>query len=150
MRCHFRKLRAIDCPRTRQPLARISEGVKATRKSNTSVIALVLAATMITSSLPVHAGIVGTEQMVTQETRATSLSRIESALAGAEVAAQLEAWGVAPEAVAERVAAMSDIELQQLAETMETDPAGGVLAVIGLVFVVLLVLEVTGATNIFR
>jgi hypothetical protein len=120
------------------------------RKSNTSVIALVLAATMITSSLPVHASIVGTEQMVTQETRATSLSRIESTLAGAEVAAQLEAWGVAPEAVAERVAAMSDIELQQLAETMETDPAGGVLAVIGLVFVVLLVLEVTGATNIFR
>jgi hypothetical protein len=48
------------------------------------------------------------------------------------------------------VAALSDIELQQLAETMETDPAGGVLALMGVIFVVLLVLEVTGVTNIFR
>lgn len=123
------------------------------RKSGTSVIVVVLAGMLITSSLPVHTSIVGTQQMVTQEAheaRANSLSRIESAPASEEVAAQLEAWGVAPELVAERVAALSDIELQQLAETMETDPAGGVLGVIGVVFVVLLILELTGVISIFR
>lgn len=118
-------------------------------RKNISVLAVLVAAMMI-SALPAHAGIVGTEQMVTEHTRAASLDRIEQVLAGAEVAAQLEDWGVGPEQVAERVATMSDIELAELADTMETDPAGGVLAVIGVVFVVLIILELVGVLNLFR
>jgi hypothetical protein len=118
-------------------------------KANVIVMALTVAAMLVTS-LPVHAGIVGTEQMVTQQARAASLDRIESALAQAEVAAQLQAWGVAPEAVKERLAALSDAELQHLAANMESDPAGGVLVIIGAVFVVLIILELVGVTNIFR
>lgn len=120
------------------------------RNTNAVVIALTLAAMLVTS-LPATAGIVGTEQMVAQETRSHTLDRIDAVLAGEAVASQLETWGVAPEMVRERMAAMSDVELQQLAASMETDPAGGdVLAVIGIVFVVLLILELTGVTNIFR
>ena len=119
------------------------------RRKNTSIMAVLVAA-MLMSALPAHAGIVGTEQMVSQHARAASLGRIEQALAGAEVAAQLESWGVAPEQVAERMASMSDIELAQLADTMETDPAGGALVVIGIVFVVLIVLHLTGAFSVFR
>lgn len=119
------------------------------RNTNGVVIALTLVA-MLVASLPATAGIVGTEQMVAQETRTHTLDRIGAVLAGEAVASQLEAWGVAPEMVNERMAAMSDLELQQLAANMETDPAGGVLAVIGIVFVVLLILELTGVTNIFR
>jgi len=118
-------------------------------KSNAVVTALLLTAMLITS-LPARASIVGTEQMVMQETRVASMSRIDSVLAKDEVAAQLAAWGVAPEAVAQRLAALSDVELQQLAASMGNDPAGGVLAVIGVVFVVLIILEVLGVTNIFR
>jgi hypothetical protein len=117
--------------------------------ANPLVIALTIVA-MLVASLPAHAGIVGTEQIVTQQARAVALDRIEGVLAGAEVAAQLKAWGVAPEAVAERLAALSDIELQQLAASMESDPAGGVLAAIGVVFVVLIILEALGITNLFR
>ena len=118
------------------------------RKLHNSFMAALVAALMIAtlpahaSMVPAHGGIVGTEQMVSLHTRAVSLDRIEQALAGAEVAAQLQAWGVAPEQVAERVAAMSDIELAQLADTMETDPAGGVLVVLGIVFLVLIILNV--------
>ncbi|MCC5887060.1 MAG: PA2779 family protein [Gammaproteobacteria bacterium] len=119
------------------------------RKSNNPLMALLVAA-MLLSTFPAHAGFVGTEQMVAEQTRATSLSRIENALAGAEVAAQLEAWGVDPEQVAMRVGALSDIELAQLADTMETDPAGGVLIVLGIVFLVLIVLQLTGVLNAFR
>jgi hypothetical protein len=118
-------------------------------KDNRVVIALTLAAMLVTS-MPAGAGIVGTEQMVTQEARAVALDRIENVLAGEAVAAQLEAWGVAPEAVSVRLAALSDVELQRLATSMESDPAGGTLAVIGLVFVVLIILEALGITNIFR
>lgn len=118
-------------------------------KLNAAVVNLVMAA-MLVASMPAQAAIIGTEQMVTQEARAASLARVETFMASEQVATQLEAWGVAPEAVAERVAALSDAELQQLAANMETDPAGGVLAVIGIVFVVLLILELTGVTNIFN
>ncbi len=115
----------------------------------TSMMAMLVAA-MLVATLPAHAGIVGTEQMVSSEARAAALTRINSVLAGEEVAAQLTAWGVAPDAVAQRVAALSDAELQQLAASMETDPAGGVLAIIGVVFVVLIVLHLTGAFRGFR
>lgn len=118
------------------------------KNTNSVVIALTLAA-MLVSSLPARAGIVGTEQMVAQETRTHTLDRIEMILAQDTVASQLSDWGVAPEMVRARMAAMSDAELQQLAISMETDPAGGVLAVIGVVFVVLFILEMTGVTNIF-
>lgn len=119
------------------------------RNTNAFVVALTLAAMLVTS-LPATAGIVGTEHMVAQETRAQTLDKIDVVLAGETVAAQLAAWGVSPEMVKERMATMSDLELQQLAASMETDPAGGdVLAVIGVVFVVLFILEVTGVINIF-
>jgi hypothetical protein len=119
------------------------------RNRNGVVITLTLAAMLVTS-LPATAGIVGTERMVAQEMRSHTLDRIDVILAGETVASQLEAWGVAPEMVRERLAAMSDVELQRLAASMETDPAGGVLVVIGVVFVVLLILELTGVTNVFR
>jgi len=116
---------------------------------NGVVVALTLAAMLVTS-MPATAGIVGTERMVAQETRSHTLDRIDVILAGETVASQLVAWGVAPEMVRERMAAMSDVELQQLAANMETDPAGGVLVVIGVVFVVLIILELLGVTNVFR
>lgn len=119
------------------------------RNTNGVVVALTLIA-MLATSLPATAGITGTEQMVAQETRSLTLDRIDTVLAGEVVAAQLADWGVAPEMVRERLAAMSDLELQQLATSMESDPAGGVLVVIGVVFVVLIILEVLGITNIFR
>jgi hypothetical protein len=117
--------------------------------TNSVVTALALAA-MLATSFPATAGIVGTERMVEQETRSHTLDRIDAILAQETVSSQLLAWGVAPEAVRERVAALSDVELQQLAADMETDPAGGVLVVIGVVFVVLIILELIGVTNIFR
>lgn len=113
------------------------------------VVAMTLAAMLVTS-LPAAAGIVGTETMVAQETRSHTLDRIDLILAGETVSSQLVAWGVEPDMVRERMAALSDVELQQLAANMETDPAGGVLVVIGVVFVVLLVLEMVGVTNVFR
>jgi hypothetical protein len=114
------------------------------------IVVGVLFAYVMTTSLPAHAAVVGTDQLVAREARAESLSTVQNFMAGEQVAAQLSAWGVTPEAVETRIAALSDAELQQLAATMRTDPAGaGVLEVVGLVFVVILVLEVLGITNFF-
>ncbi len=117
--------------------------------ANRIVMAFTLAA-MLMTSMPAGAGIVGTEQLVTQEGRTVAIDKIETILAGEAVATQLKAWGVASEDVSARLAALSDVEVQQLATSMESDPAGGILALIGIVFVVLLILELTGVTHIFN
>ena len=58
--------------------------------------------------------------------------------------------GVDPAAVQERLAALTDEELQTLEGRLDSLPAGGdALAVIGIVFVVLIILELVGVTNIF-
>ena len=50
-----------------------------------------------------------------------------------------------------RVAALSDQELVTLAQHFDELPAGGsALGVIGVVFIVLLILELVGAINIFN
>ena len=61
------------------------------------------------------------------------------------------ALGVDPLVVDSRVAALTDTELHDLAGRMEQMPAGGdVLAVIGVVFLILLILELVGVIDIFK
>jgi hypothetical protein len=58
--------------------------------------------------------------------------------------------GVTPQAALERVAAMSDAEVAQLAGRIEQAPAGGdVLGILFTVFIVLLVTDIMGFTKVF-
>ena len=82
--------------------------------------------------------------------RGELLSKIQAEIARDDVREQFVARGVSPEEVDARVAAMSTEELQLLSAELDELPAGGgVFAVIGVVFVVLLILELVGVTNIF-
>jgi hypothetical protein len=63
----------------------------------------------------------------------------------------MQEMGVAPSVVDTRLASLSDRELHQMAMDMERAPAGGdALAIIGIVFLVLLILEVVGVIDIFK
>lgn len=100
---------------------------------------------------PAVAAMVGTEQLAAGESRAADAAVVEAFLARDEVRQQLERWGVAPELAAERAAALSDAELQTLVQHIEQQPAGGdALAIIGIVFLVLLILELVGVINVFN
>ena len=97
------------------------------------------------------AGMVGTDYLIDSESRAASLSRIEVLLAREDVARQLETLGVERAMIMERLDAMSHAELAALEGRIEDTVAGGdVLGLIGAVFVVLLILELVGVTNIFN
>ena len=97
------------------------------------------------------AAMIGTGYLVDDEARAASLSRVEVLLARADVAAQLEAYGVGKEQVAERLNGLSTAELLELEGKIDEQIAGGdILAVIGIVFVVLLILDLTGVTDVFK
>jgi hypothetical protein len=97
------------------------------------------------------AGVIGTAYMLDEESRAASLSRIEVLLAREDVGRQLEAFGVERAMVLERLNGLSSAELLELEGQIESQVAGGdILAVIGIVFVVLLILELVGVTDIFK
>ena len=80
-----------------------------------------------------------------------ALARVNTVLARTEVRARLEQLGVDPVAAQERIAALTDEELQLLATDLENLPAGGsLLAVVGIVAIVLLVLELLDVTDLFK
>jgi len=103
------------------------------------------------SPLVAQAGVIGTLQAVESQNRAADLAAVNSALAREQVRAQLGALGVDASQVESRIAAMTDAELRSLAGEIENLPAGAdALAVIGIVFLVLLILEAVGVLDIFK
>lgn len=109
-----------------------------------------LSVAMMLIGLPAHAGMIGTEQAVAANARAENLATVQTFMAREDVRAQLETWGVESAQATDRVAQLSDAELQQVAMNIENQPAGGgALVIIGVVFIVLLILELVGVTNIF-
>ena len=74
----------------------------------------------------------------------------QAVLAREEVRSRLEQYGVDPLAADARIAALTDQELELLATELENMPAGGdLLAIVGITFIVLLILELTGVIDIF-
>ena len=96
------------------------------------------------------AAIVDTSALIATD-READLGAIRAQLARADVRAQMEQMGVDATAVEQRIARLNNHELHKLAADMRNAPAGGdALALIGAVFVVLLILELTGVIDIFK
>jgi hypothetical protein len=96
------------------------------------------------------AAIVETSALVTTD-RNADLSAVRAQLDRADVRAQMQEMGVDASAIDQRVGSLNDRELHQLATDMQNAPAGGdILALIGAVFVVLLILELVGVIDIFK
>ncbi len=120
-------------------------------RHRTSLVAVV-AASLLVASLPrgAVAGVITTQQYLTTVDREAALARIDAVLAREEVRTRLEHYGVDPVAADERIAALTDQELSLLATELENLPAGGdLLGVVGIVFIVLLILELVGVIDIF-
>jgi hypothetical protein len=117
-----------------------------------SIVLGVCAALLNLGSPPVaQAGMIGTLEAVAAPGRAADLATVNAALARRQVREQFLALGVKPEHIEARVAALTDEELRSLARQVGDAPAGGsALAVIGVVFLVLLILEAVGVIDIFK
>ena len=100
---------------------------------------------------PAVAGIVGTSEAVSAARQETPLSTVQAAIARDDVRAKLAELGVNAAELDSRLAALTQAEVSILADKLDEAPAGGdALAVIGIVFVVLLILELTGVIDIFK
>lgn len=118
-----------------------------------SLVSLLCAAALVAASIQsaAHSAVIGTEQYLNAIDREAAIARIDAVLARDEVRKSLEHYGVDPAAATARVAALTDQELQTLATDLESLPAGGdLLAVVGIVFLVLLILELVGVIDIFK
>lgn len=101
-----------------------------------------------------HASIIATQNVAdTQQSgRSADLARVQRALDNERVSTLLQQKGVSRSDVDERLAGMTDSELANFADRLDKAPAGGdgLFAVIGVVFVVLLILELVGVIDIFK
>ncbi len=100
--------------------------------------------------LPVaNAAMVGTEAVVHATQAQQQRDRIHEALNREDVKAKLVALGVEPAQVQARVDALTDDEAQRLAKQMDEMPAGGIVGAIVLIFLVLLITDLLGMTDVF-
>ncbi len=111
---------------------------------------------MLMLSLPYQsalAALIGTEDLVASQTASEARTFITSVLAREDIQQLLMARGINPIEAQARVGAMTDQEAIRMAETIENLPAGGTIGyIIGLavlVFLVLLITDLLGYTNIF-
>jgi hypothetical protein len=107
---------------------------------------------MAAASLPfgAQARIVSTEEVTAPAVTSTSRDTVNRFLAREDVRQAMLGQGLSIEAATQRVAAMSDAEVAQLAGRVEQAPAGGdVLGILFTVFIVLLVTDILGLTKVF-
>ncbi len=120
------------------------------------VVAIAMAMLMAMTSMPIgvaKAEMVTTDQVIEQVDPSEDRSRAMDFMLREDVQQQLTILGVDPEEAARRVASFSDEEIQQIAGRLDQLPAGEglgtIVGVILIIFLVLLVTDLLGYTDIF-
>ena len=124
-----------------------------TRSIGTRAVAATLCLTVpwLGFAQAANAAVVTTQQYLELQSPKANADELRTWLATDAVREQLVKLGVAPDAVDARIAALTPDEQQQLRDRIGELPAGGdVLAIIGIVFIVLLILELVGVIDIFK
>ena len=99
---------------------------------------------------PAFAAMTSTDSVLEQEQRSVERAELLEMLDRAAVQAQLQELGVDADAAKQRVAAMTDEEIRRLNGHLAEMPAGGdVLGVALVVFIVFIITDMLGATDIF-
>lgn len=119
-------------------------------------VAWLMMVVMLATALPLgtaQAALVSTEQVV-METTGSDRDRVEAFLERQDVRRQMIALGVDPAEAAARARQLSDAEIGQIVDRIDRLPAGqsalgAVLGVILIMFLVLLVTDLLGLTDIF-
>lgn len=119
---------------------------------NRLVASLVAVALVTLGFMPsAHAGVVSTGDLLDGEARQTQIAEVNTFLQREEVRDKLLQYGVSPESVTARVQDLSNFEIAELHAAIEEQVVGGdALAIIGAVFLIVLILEIVGVTDIFK
>jgi hypothetical protein len=115
---------------------------------------IILAFAYSISWASVHAAMVSTDEIIKQNLHNFDRERLQMLLDDSEVRKLLEAWGVDSAEAKARVDSLTDQEIEEMASLMDRMPAGGstlgtLVGVALIVFLVLLVTDILGYTDIF-
>lgn len=113
------------------------------------MIWLVLWSFMGMLTTPLHAAMLSTPDMIATEQAQYDREELKSLLTRDDVQSQLQAYGVTQAQAEQRVASMTDSEVAELNAEIQNAPAGGIVGAIVLIFVVFIITDVIGATDIF-
>ena len=94
------------------------------RSSFVRLVCRMLVTCLVALPFQVHAGLIGTDQVVSAEQALAARGMVSSVVSRADVASQLQAMGLSPEAAKDLVAALTDTEVTQLAGQIQNMPAG--------------------------
>lgn len=113
--------------------------------------ALLLAVSMLGAQVaPVQAGMIGTDQVLAAEQGRINRDNLTSLLERKDLQRQLSALGVDVKDARERVAGLTDAEVARINQRVAELPAGGdVLGVVLLIFIIFVITDAIGATDIF-
>lgn len=103
---------------------------------------------------PLQAAMVGTADMLQQQDRELARAKVVRFMERQDVATYLNAMGVDSDEAISRVATLTDEEIAMLAEKIDHMPAGGdavgfLLAVTLILFLVLVITDLIGVTDVF-
>lgn len=129
-------------------------------KTLRAYLSTLLIAALVFTSLPLAAAptapqsmdLISTQSVLAADRTGADRERINEILARADVQEQLLKQGVDLDEVDARVAALSDAEAQQMAEQLEMMPAGaggGVIGALFAVFIILLITDILGLTDVY-
>ena len=120
-------------------------------KTIRKVLSVLLSVTLITMSFSSsQAAMIANDVVISQSQHHSARAELMQAVQREDVRQQLLNMGVDPAAVESRINLMTQEEIAQLNQQIEELPAGGsVLGVLLIIFIVFVITDVIGATDIF-
>jgi hypothetical protein len=100
--------------------------------------------------LPAQAAMIGNQQIVNQDQSHQTRTDLQQLFEQETARQQLQAWGVNPDQIRSRIDSLTDAELARINQQVNDLQAGGsVLGILLVIFIVFVITDVIGATDIF-
>ena len=123
-------------------------------KATIAAVTVAFSMTLLSAG-PAHAGLISTDRIIQQDRVNSDRERVSAFVARDDVRKEFQKRGVNPDEAAARVAALSDVEIGQIADRLDTLPAGqdAATAIIGAavtIFIILLITDILCLTSVFN
>ena len=100
--------------------------------------------------LPAQAAMIGNQQIISQHQSQQTRDSLQQLFAQQAAQQQLQAWGVSPDQINNRIDSLTDTELARINQQVNDLNAGGnILGILLVIFIVFIITDVIGATDIF-
>jgi len=123
-------------------------------RKSVAILVIITLSTFSIISTPAYAVMVSTAEILKQSQNYDSRDRLHMFFNRSEVQKHLVAWGVNPEEAKARVDSLTDQEIEEIRARIDQLPAGGdalgtIVGAALVIFLVLLLTDILGLTDIF-